>query len=201
MIRILYPALFRGNNFVRSAATGVHPVSFSIAQINIESRSNVKRRKMRRTKPVKDDAFNFAESHEESVDASSEEGVIDTSSSKTLDLHDAAERGDYQAVNLLLQEKAVQVNQGDPARANATALHIAARAGHLDIAEILCNEGADVNSLGPWNMTPIMYAIIFGKETMVDFFLTMDVDINKKDARGRCARERGDHSVGAPSIA
>ena len=70
---------------------------------------------------------------------------------------------------------------------HAAALHIAARAGHLDVAKTLCENGADVNSLGPWEMTPVMYAVIFGKQDMVEFLLSKNADLTKKDARGRCA--------------
>ena len=39
-----------------------------------------------------------------------------------------------------------------------TPLHIAAREGHIDIAELLINKGADVNAKNNYGKTPFDYA-------------------------------------------
>lgn len=115
-----------------------------------------------------------------------DEEVIDTRSDSTLALHDAAEMGDVVKIKKLLQE-GFGVNAGDPARSNATALHIASRSGHLVVVEELVKNGAKLDCLGPWNMTPLMYAIIFGRADVVSFLLKTGVDTSIEDSRGRDA--------------
>ena len=61
----------------------------------------------------------------------------------------------------LVSEKLVGVDLKDSARSNATALHIASRSGHVNIVKFLVESGAEVNSKGPWDMTPLMYSVIF----------------------------------------
>jgi hypothetical protein len=199
---MIRPLLFRGTALVGKARPSftvffgarARPVLMGVRYLNMKSSGGIKRRRRRRpciveeSAAVKVETEIFTPEQKISLDSHSEDDeVIDTSSSKTMGLHDAAERGDCGVVKVLLTEGAAQVNQGDPARGNATALHIAARAGHLDVAKTLCENGADVNSLGPWEMTPVMYAVIFGKQDMVEFLLSKNADLTKKDARGRCA--------------
>ena len=115
-----------------------------------------------------------------------DEEVIDTRSDSTLAMHDAAEMGDVVKIKKLIQE-GFDVNAGDPARSNATALHVASRSGHLVVVEELFKNGAKLDCLGTWEMTPLMYAIIFGRAEVVSFLLKAGVDTSIEDSRGRDA--------------
>ena len=112
---------------------------------------------------------------------------IDTSNSKTLPLHDAAEKGDYNKIVYLIKQYGVDVDLKDSARGNATALHVASRSGHLDIVEFLSDSGANLNAKGPWDMTPLMYSIIFHRIDVVKYLLECNVDAAVADNRGRTA--------------
>ncbi len=73
------------------------------------------------------------------------------------DFFDAVELGDEEMVERLLKgnrELALQaIEHGE------TALHLAARRGHNQIADLLLKYGADVNAKGPEGQTPLFYAI------------------------------------------
>jgi len=116
-----------------------------------------------------------------------EDEPIDTSNNKTLPLHDAAEMGNYDKIVHLIKERGIDVNMKDAARSNATALHIASRSGHLDIVKFLSESGADLNAKGPWDMTPLMYGIIFHRLEIVKYLLGNNVDATVEDNRGRTA--------------
>ena len=112
---------------------------------------------------------------------------IDTSSSKTLPLHDAAEKGDYNKIVYLIEQYGVDVDLKDSARGNVTPLHVASRSGHLHIVQFLSESGANLNAKGPWDMTPLMYSVIFHRVDVVKYLLERNVDATVADNRGRTA--------------
>ena len=66
----------------------------------------------------------------------------DTSSSQTLEFHDAVERGDLQFVEKQVAKIGASiVCEKDPARANVSPLHIASRRGFVDIVALLLDKG------------------------------------------------------------
>ena len=82
-------------------------------------------------------------------------------------IHDAAKRGDIEAVKQYLADNA-NVNSKDSkgitpfAKDNTigrTPLHIAAGAGHKKIVELLIAKGADVNTMSNKGKTPLDWAI------------------------------------------
>merc|ERR1711991_1080099 len=95
--------------------------------------------------------------------------------------------GNYDKIVHLIKERGIDVNMKDAARSNATALHIASRSGHLDIVKFLSESGADLNAKGPWDMTPLMYGIIFHRLEIVKYLLGNNVDATVEDNRGRTA--------------
>ena len=60
-------------------------------------------------------------------------------------LHFAAFLGDIEATNILLIEENAQVNVVDNGKRSP--LHLAAEKGHVDVAKVLIQSGADVNAV------------------------------------------------------
>jgi ankyrin repeat protein len=52
-----------------------------------------------------------------------------------------------------------------------TALHSAAQRGHREIAELLLENGADVNATNRWGQTPLHYAVVFQHAEAVEVLL------------------------------
>ena len=65
----------------------------------------------------------------------------------------AASEGDREEVQAFLEFGSVDMNQGDYDR--RTALHLAAGEGRLEIIELLCAAGADVNVTDRWGHRPL----------------------------------------------
>jgi len=66
------------------------------------------------------------------------------------------------------------------------ALHFAARLGHLQVAEVLLNHGADVNAReGESKLTPLHRAAIYGQSKLVALLLAHKADRNAKSWDGK----------------
>ena len=100
--------------------------------------------------------------------------------------HDACEQGDVETVISLLN-KGVDVNAGDPSRANTTGLHLASRQGFVDLVYFLLEKNADVNSRGAWQLTPLMYSAVFDKPEVTSVLLEHGADMQLVDAKGKTA--------------
>jgi ankyrin repeat protein len=73
-----------------------------------------------------------------------------------LGLHDAAERGDLEALQRLIEKEEVLVDSPDTF--GDTALFNAAWYGHFEAAEYLIQHGANVNAINFLGITPVEYA-------------------------------------------
>jgi ankyrin repeat protein len=62
-----------------------------------------------------------------------------------------------------------------------TALHAAARANHLKTVQSLLRHGADVNALGRWGRTPLLFSSESGHLEVVLWLLEHGADVNAKD--------------------
>jgi len=69
----------------------------------------------------------------------------------------AAAAGDIDEVQMLIQISNVDINRGD--YDSRTALHLAAHEGQVDIVQLLCKNGADVNVVDRWGGMPLDDAI------------------------------------------
>ena len=107
----------------------------------------------------------------------------DGGSSQHVTLHIAAEEGDLNAIQGLLEEPDPNVNEKN--KDGQTALHIACQHGHLDIVKALIEFLADVNQRDCKGETPLHIAaftkdIVIGKELIT---AGADISIKSKDGR------------------
>jgi hypothetical protein len=112
-------------------------------------------------------------------------------------LLDAVIEGDAARVRELLRKGAnVNAKHGDY---DSTPLHVAALWGHAEVARLLLDHGADVNSRSKDGWTPLHYAAAFGYADVARLLLERGADPSIKDDKGRTpldvARERGYEEV------
>lgn len=65
----------------------------------------------------------------------------------------------------------------------------ATRRGLFEAAEMLVNHGANLNVVGEYKETPLMYAAKNGKEDFVALFLRSGVDLDKKNSMNETAED------------
>jgi hypothetical protein len=96
-------------------------------------------------------------------------------------LHQAVMAGNVDTARNLLR---IGVNVNDrELRLNSTALHLAARHGHSEIARILIDKGATVDARDVNNCTPLMWAAKGGHSEVVRALLDANSKIDAKDNR------------------
>ena len=103
-------------------------------------------------------------------------------------LHWAAEKGNLEAVRLLV-EAGTPINVGGMWR-GATAAHLAARRGHVDVLAYLHSVGADMNAQDAWNYaTPLILAAEGGHANAVSFLLDRRARLDARDKFGATAED------------
>ncbi|KAL4234976.1 Ankyrin repeat and SAM domain-containing protein 6 [Mactra antiquata] len=100
------------------------------------------------------------------------------------DIIDAAKNGDIQRVREILDE---DVSQRDTCSLHdgATPLMFAAMTGRLDIAQLLCERGCDINkqdSISGW--TALMQATYHGKKAVAMFLINVGADVTTQAKNG-----------------
>ena len=103
-------------------------------------------------------------------------------------LADAAERGDLAAVRSLIEQR-VDVNAKGVD--GTTALHRAAHADHLDIAEMLLGAGADATAGDRYGVTPLYLACVNGNAKMIQRLLDAGADRECGRSGGRDGADGG----------
>jgi len=101
----------------------------------------------------------------------------------TAELHDAAKNGDVDRIRDLLALEKALLNETDENL--QTALHHAVAGGHLDSAELLLEEGADVAATDAENRTPLHEAADAGNAALVRLLLDDGADPMAREFRGR----------------
>jgi serine/threonine protein kinase len=92
--------------------------------------------------------------HSEVIQFLREEGArFGSNTSAATKFIEAASAGDKEEVEALLEFGNIDINQGDYDK--RTALHLAAGEGRLEMVELLCKAGADVNVKDRWGNRPL----------------------------------------------
>jgi ankyrin repeat protein len=97
------------------------------------------------------------------------------------EIHDAAEAGDLEAVRRIISSDPSQINSRNSL--DNTPLHIAVR-GHYAIVLALLEAGADVNSRGDGQRTPIHYAVWESQKRIAALLCEKGAQLDLKDGRG-----------------
>lgn len=102
------------------------------------------------------------------------------------ELHDAAEQGDLPRVRALVQAAPAGIDAANAL--GLTALHLAAGAGHVAVAEFLLEQKADVNALRPpLRMSPLQWAVNGNHPAAVELLLARGADPNAQNIDGLTA--------------
>jgi ankyrin repeat protein len=98
----------------------------------------------------------------------------------TADLHyalgDACYKGNFDVIKMLI-ELGADVNGGDYGASENPLMH-AARHGHLEIAQYLLENGADIEARSYEGNTPLLFAAWEGQLEMIQFLIKKGADIN-----------------------
>jgi len=94
---------------------------------------------------------------------------------KAANIYDAADEGDLELVQKLLEAEPGLIYKTSDA-GFASALHFAAKSGHIDVAKYLIEQKADVNRKTQSSKTPLHLACEKGHINMVKLLLYMGAD-------------------------
>ena len=106
-------------------------------------------------------------------------------------IHDAAKTGDLAGVQAEL-DKGVDANTkgGD---AGVPPLLWAALMGHVEVAELLIANGADVDGTDKYGNTPLHYAAHHGRKETTKLLITKGADVNVKRDNGKTPLDNAKH--------
>ena len=96
-------------------------------------------------------------------------------------LHDAAQSGDIEGINLLIAEGG-DVNDKD--YLGATPLHFAAAAGHAEAVKLLIAAGSKVDARDNGQRTPLAWASDEDRLTVFQALVSRGADVNTTDVSG-----------------
>lgn len=99
-----------------------------------------------------------------------------------MDLHIAAENGNLEVCEYLIEELQMNVDEVD--KYGRTPLHHACMYGNVHIAEYLLQEGANPNAMSIIWLTPLHYAVEKGPIELVELLLAEGAEINAKALTG-----------------
>ncbi len=91
----------------------------------------------------------------------------------------AAYSGDVETFKLLLKQEGGDIHEISSCY-NFTPLHWCAYRGHLELAEFLLDEGADVLRADQWGVTCVGKAVYAGQREILSLFLERGADINAR---------------------
>ena len=94
----------------------------------------------------------------------------------------ALRRGDLVKAKTLLKDDPDLAFARDKTSDDETALHLAAKGGYKDVAELLLAAGAEVDAKSDEGKTPLWSAAGLGGENMVELLLARGANVNAKDS-------------------
>jgi hypothetical protein len=94
----------------------------------------------------------------------------------------AAFDGQLALVKTLVVEKKAAVN-----KTGWAPIHYAATNGHLEIAQFLMANGAQVNALSPSETTPLMMSVMSGNDQLIKYLLDNGADLRMRNHEGYTA--------------
>lgn len=97
----------------------------------------------------------------------------------------AVKRSDLELIKYLVEEIKVDLNHRE--YQNRTALYLAAFEGYLDIVDYLIKKGANPEMCSKLDRTPLSKACYLGNIKVVQYLLSINVDMLKQDNKGRTA--------------
>ncbi|GIY77673.1 ankyrin repeat, PH and SEC7 domain containing protein secG [Caerostris extrusa] len=100
----------------------------------------------------------------------------------TLNIHEAARKGDLHVVKLLCKKDCKQMETVD--ERGWTPIHLAAAHGHSEVVKYLAAEGAHLAALDPSSYTALHLSAMNGHKNCVEVLLPMGVDIDSITAEG-----------------
>lgn len=101
----------------------------------------------------------------------------------------AAQYGDFSKVKKLVEIGKNEINQRDSA--GYTALHYAARNGHLDVCKYLVMKGAEIDAVTKSGQATALHrACSAGKTEIVKFLLSKKAQVGMRDSDGKTALHR-----------
>ena len=107
--------------------------------------------------------------------------VPPTTKAPDISIHDAAEKGNIEAVK---QHLAAGADVNAKHWLGRTPLHWAAIEGHKEIAELLIAGGADVNAKSSDGSTPLHEAARSGRKEIAELLIAKGADVNAKEDGG-----------------
>lgn len=99
-------------------------------------------------------------------------------------IHDAINAGDAARVAQLLKQDPSLVRAQNENPTLDLPLHTAAAAGQVEVARMLLDAGAEIESLDRDESTPLHCAALSRKPEMVRFLLSRGADVNRRDKNG-----------------
>ncbi|KAG8181680.1 hypothetical protein JTE90_019219 [Oedothorax gibbosus] len=100
----------------------------------------------------------------------------------SLNIHEAARKGDLHVVKLLTKKDPKQMETVD--ERGWTPIHLAAAYGHSEVVKYLATEGAHLAALDPSSYTALHLAAMNGHTNCLEVLLPMGVDIDSPTAEG-----------------
>ncbi|XP_035215871.1 synphilin-1-like [Stegodyphus dumicola] len=100
----------------------------------------------------------------------------------TLNIHEAAKKGDLHVVKLLTKKDPKQMETVD--ERGWTPIHLAAAHGHAEVVKYLAMEGAHLAALDPSSYTALHLAAMNGHNSCLEVLLPMGVDVDSVTAEG-----------------
>lgn len=111
---------------------------------------------------------------------------------KKFELFDAAQDGDVDTINELMENKSIHVDATDDD--GNTALFVAIEDGNIEVIKVLLKHGADINIIAN-DQTPLLFAIYEGKPEVVKLLLSRGAKVEEGESALQHAYKSGRQEI------